>query len=80
MGTCALAAVDLGQAVCGISPLGGGHHSPHHTAAEQMTHKLQNNYTKEILILLRKFWDPKQISQSEGLRTPRAFSLEASEI
>ena len=44
-----------------------------------MTHKLQN-YTKEILTLLRKLWDPKQISQPEGLRTPREFSLEASEI
>ena len=40
---------------CGISPLGGGCHSPHHRAAKQMTHKLQNNYTKEILTLLRKF-------------------------
>ena len=26
-----------------------------HRAAEQTTHKLQNNYTKEILALLRKF-------------------------
>ena len=28
---------------------------PHHRATEQMTHKLQNNYSKEILALLRKF-------------------------
>ena len=27
----------------------------HHRAAEQMAHKLQNNYIKEILTLLRKF-------------------------
>ena len=27
----------------------------HHRAAEQMTHKQQNYYTKEILALLRKF-------------------------
>ena len=40
---------------CGISPLGGGHHWPHHRTAEQTTHKLQNNYTKEFLPLLRKF-------------------------
>ena len=26
-----------------------------HRAAKQMTHKLQNNHTKEILALLRKF-------------------------
>ena len=45
----------LGHAACGISPLGGNHHLPHHKAIEQMTHKLRNNYTKEILGLLRKF-------------------------
>ena len=27
----------------------------HHRAAEQMTHKQQNYYSKEILALLRKF-------------------------
>ena len=27
----------------------------HHRATKQMTHKLQNDYTKEILALLRKF-------------------------
>ena len=26
----------------GISPLGGGHHQPHHRAAEQRTHRLHN--------------------------------------
>ena len=31
---------------CGMSPLGGGHHLPHHRATEQMTYKLQNNYIK----------------------------------
>ena len=44
-----------------------------------MSHKLQNNYTKEILALLRKFWDPQQISQpgdlAKGLRTPREFDF-----
>ena len=44
-----------------------------------MTHKLQNNYTKEILTLLRKFWDPQQIPQPGGLakelRTPREFDF-----
>ena len=44
-----------------------------------MTHKVQNNYTKEILALLRKFWDPQQISQpgdlAKGLRTPREFDF-----
>ena len=43
-----------------------------------MTHKLQN-YTKKILALLRKFWDPQQISQpgdlAKGLRTPREFDF-----
>ena len=31
---------------CGINPLGGGRHLPHHRVTEQTTHKLQNNYTK----------------------------------
>ena len=39
---------------CGISPLVGGCHQPHCRAAKQTTLKLQNNYTKEILTLLRK--------------------------
>ena len=34
---------DLGAKVYGISPLGRGHHLPHHKATEQMTHKLENN-------------------------------------
>ena len=55
VGTGALAAADLGGTVCGVSPLGGGHHQPHHRAAEQTTHKLQNNYTKEALPLLQNF-------------------------
>ena len=46
---------NLDHTDCGISPLGGGHHEPYHTGIEQMTHKLQNNYTKEIIMLLRKF-------------------------
>ena len=46
---------------------------------EQTTHKMQNNYIKEILALLRKFWDPQQISQpgdlAKGLRTSREFDF-----
>ena len=53
-GTGALAAADLRHVVCGISPLRGDRHWPHHRAAGQTTHKLQNDYTKEILTLLRK--------------------------
>ena len=33
----------------------GSHSITHHRATEQTTHKLQNNYTNEILTLLRKF-------------------------
>ena len=48
-------------------------------AAKQMTHKLHNNYTKQILSLLRKLCDPQHISQpgdlAKGLRTPREFDL-----
>ena len=44
-----------------------------------MTHKLQNNYTKEILALLRKFQELQQISQpgdlAKSLRTPREFDF-----
>ena len=41
-GTGALAAADLGGAVC----------EPHHRATEQTTHNLESNYTKEVLSLL----------------------------
>ena len=48
-------------------------------ADEQMTHKLQNNNTKEILAPLRKFWDPHWISQpgdlAKGPRNPREFDI-----
>ena len=54
-GTGALAATDQGGMVYNISPLGGGCHQPHHRATEQMTHKLENNYTKDVLALLQKF-------------------------
>ena len=51
----------------------------HHRGAEQMTHKLQNDYAKEILALLRKSQYPQQISQpgdpEKGLRTPREFNV-----
>ena len=44
-----------------------------------MTHKFQNNYTKEFLAKLRKFYGLQQISQPEdlakGLRTPREFDF-----
>ena len=60
---------------CGLSPLGGGYHYPHHKATKQMTQQLQNNYTKEILPMLRKFLEPQQISQpgdlAKALRTFR---------
>ena len=55
VGTGALGATDLGGAACGISPLRGGHHEPHHRATKQATHKLENSYTKEVLALLWKF-------------------------
>ena len=46
-------------------------------ATKQTTQKLQNNYTKEILALLRNFQDPQQIFQpgdlAKGWRTPREF-------
>ena len=46
---------------------------------EQTHHKLKNNYTKEILTLLRKSCNPQQISQPEdlakGLRTPRELDF-----
>ena len=49
-----------------------------------MIHKLQNNYAKEILALLRKFQDPLQIPQhgdlAKGLRTPENLTLEVSKI
>ena len=44
-GTGALAAADLG----------GTAFETHHKATEQTTHKLENNYTKEVLTLLQKF-------------------------
>ena len=66
-GTGPLAAADLGGVGC----------EPHHRTTEQTTHKLENSYTKEVFALLRKFWDPNQISQpgdlAKGLRTPREF-------
>ena len=48
----------------GVGPKSSWRRSPlaHHRAAEQMTHRLQNNYIKEVLALLRKFWGPQQIT------------------
>ena len=81
-----------GHTACGISPLGGGCHGPHHRAVEQMTHKLQNNYTKEILALVRKisttwgsgrFPSPVHEIESEvaqSLHDPMDCSLPGSSI
>ena len=55
METGALAAAGLGGAACALSPLGGDRHQPHHRAANQTTHKLENSYPKEVLSLLQKF-------------------------
>ena len=43
--TGALAAADLGGTV----------YKSHHSATEQITHKLGNNYTKEVHALLQEF-------------------------
>ena len=47
----------------------------------QTTHKLENNYNKEVLTLLQKFQGPQQISQpgdlAKGLRIPREFEYES---
>ena len=73
-GTGVLAAADLGGAECGLSPLGGGRHQLHCRAAEQMTHKLEKNYTKEILALLQKPpTDFPTCGSAKALRTPREF-------
>ena len=56
----------------------------HHRVTEQTTHKLQNNYTKEILVLLRNFQNPQQISQpgiwQRDWQPPDNLTLEASGI
>ena len=55
------------------------HSITHHRGAEQMTHKLQNDYAKEILAPLRKSQYPQQTLQpgdpAKGLRTPREFDV-----
>ena len=47
-------------------------------------HKVQTNYTKEILALLRKFYNPQQISEPgdmpKGLEHPGSLTLEASSV
>ena len=49
-----------------------------------MTHKLENNYMKEGLALLQKFYGPQQIPQpgdlAKGMSTPREFDFEAQWI
>ena len=75
----ALPAADLGGAACGLGPRGGDCHHLHHGATEQTTHKLQNNYTKEVLALLQTFHGTQQMCQpgdlARGLRTPREFDF-----
>ena len=50
------------------SLLEGGHHQPHHRAAKQMTHKLENSYTKRFSHCCK--------SSSKGTETPREFNFE----
>ena len=45
----------MGTGVLPSSYLGGTAFETHHKATEQTTHKLENNYTKEVLTLLQKF-------------------------
>ena len=45
----------LSYTACGISALGGGCYESYRRATKQTSHKLQKNYIKEILTLLRKF-------------------------
>ena len=54
-GAGALFVADLGHTVCGTGRLRRGRHEPRHRVAKQTTDKLQNNYAKEILALIRKF-------------------------
>ena len=48
-GTGPLVTADLGGTDCGISPLGGGRHEPHHRAVKLMAHKLEKK------IIAKKF-------------------------
>ena len=54
-------------------------YEPQHRATKQTTHKLENNYIKEVLILLQKFQGPQKISQpgdpAKRLRTLREFDF-----
>ena len=43
--------------------LGGMAIEPQHKATKQTPHKLENNYTKEVLALLRKFQGQQESSQ-----------------
>ena len=49
-----------------------------------MTHKLENNYIKEVLALLQKFYGPQQIPQpgdlAKGVGSPKDLTLKASGI
>ena len=49
VGTGSLAAADLAGTVYSLSPLGAGCHQAHHGATDEMTHELENNYSKEVL-------------------------------
>ena len=64
--------------------LGGMAIEPQHKATKQTHHKLENNYTKEVLALLWKFQGPQESSQpgdlADGLRIPGDLTLKASGI
>ena len=70
LGTGALAAADLGSARC----------EAYHRATEQTTYTVENNYKKEVLTLLQKFYGLQQISQpgnlAKGLSTSGKFDFE----
>ena len=55
MGMETLVNTGLGSMALVISSHGGGCHQPHQRVTEQATHKLENNYAKEVLALLQKF-------------------------
>lgn len=63
------------------SSLTGGRHPLHHRATEQTTHKLQNNYTKEMLALFKKVLGPTTYFPTWGSKnSPGNLTSEASGI
>ena len=69
----------LSDTACGIRALGEGCNESHYGATEQMSHELQNNYTKEIFTLLRKFKTDNRFPNlgylEKGLRTTTNFEF-----